>query len=181
MDFLNDRAEKAFDDALYNIWTFCTLFRDRVDDVEAQMKWLRKFRSMELLDMLEIWQCLGVLLRPLAECPRLALKHGIIQSRPPTSNNSKVILELEEWISYVQTRGLETLLPIVQWAEEEHTQRYTIVVGKELHKWERQRKIPYALFLKDAASKVYRELSLAEQPKHVAIPPTEIWGPTTDF
>lgn len=94
LDFLNDRAEKAFDDALYNIWIFCTLFRDRMGDLEEQMQWLRKFKSTELLDMLEIWQCLGVLLRPLAESPNLARKHGIIQSRPTTSNNSKVLVEL---------------------------------------------------------------------------------------
>lgn len=93
MDFLNDRAERAFDDALYNIWIFCTLFRDRRESAERQMEWLRGFGSMELLDILEIWQCLGVLLRPLAESTELARKYGIIQSRLPV-NDSEVILEL---------------------------------------------------------------------------------------
>lgn len=106
MDFLNDGAEKAFDDALYNIWTFCLLFRDRADDVETQMRWLRKFGPKELLDILEIWQCLGVLLRPLAECPKLALKHGIIKSRPPTSNNSKVIIELGKKLHLFKFRDI---------------------------------------------------------------------------
>lgn len=93
MDFFNDRAERAFDDALYNIWTFCTLFRHRRESIERQMEWLRKFGSMELFDILEIWQCLGVLLRPLADSPELARKYGIIQSRTPT-NDSEVLLEL---------------------------------------------------------------------------------------
>lgn len=99
MDFHNDRAEKAFDDALYNIWTFCTLFRDQVERVEKQMRWLRKFSSMELLDILEIWQCLGVLLRPLIESPELARKHGVIQKRPSTINNPEVLVELGEKFS----------------------------------------------------------------------------------
>lgn len=93
----------------------------------------------------------------------------------------RLIRNIEEWISYVRTQGLDTLLPIVEWAEAEHTQRYIIVVGKGLNRWRRQHKMPYSLFLKDAASKVYRELSLAEKPKHVDISPTGSWGPTTDF
>lgn len=90
-------------------------------------------------------------------------------------------LGTEEWISYVQTRGLDTLLPIVEWAETEHTQRYAIVVGKGLSKWKRQQKATYSLFLKDAASKVYGELLLAEEPEHATISAAESWGPTTDF
>lgn len=93
MDFLNDGAERAFDNALYNIWAFCTIFRDRRESAERQMEWLRNFNSSELFDILEIWQCLGVLLRPLADSPELARKHGIIQGRPPP-NDSEVILEL---------------------------------------------------------------------------------------
>lgn len=204
LDFLNDRAERAFDDALYNIWIFCILFRDRRESAERQMEWLRGFGSMELFDILETWQCLGVLLRPLADNTELARKYGIIQSRLPT-NDSEVLSELgnnhllfcgwklreqrliapreyiEEWISYVQTQGLDTLLPIVEWAESEHIQRYTIVVGKGLNRWRRQHKTPYSLFLKDTASKVYRELSLAEKPKNMDTSPVGSWGPTTDF
>lgn len=78
-------------------------------------------------------------------------------------------------------RGLDSLLPIVEWAEAEHVQRYTIVVGKGLHKWRKQHKTPYSLFLKGPANKVYRELALAEGPKHMDISPTGSWGPTTDF
>lgn len=93
MDFLNDGAERAFDNALFSIWGFCMTFRDRRESGGSQMEWLRRFGSSELLDILEIWQCLGVLLRPLADSPELAHKYGIIQSRPP-SNDSEVISEL---------------------------------------------------------------------------------------
>lgn len=93
LDFLNDRAEKAFDNALYNIWIFCILFRDRRESSERQMEWLRGFGTMELFDILETWQCLGVLLRPLADSTDLARKYGIIQSRLPT-NDSEVLSEL---------------------------------------------------------------------------------------
>lgn len=204
LDFHNDRAEKAFDNALYNIWIFCILFRDRRESAERQMEWLRGFGTMELFDILETWQCLGVLLRPLADSTELARKCGIIQSRLP-ANDSEVLLEMgnnppppprclcwklrliapreyiEEWICYVQTQGLDTLLPIVEWAESDHVQRYTIIIGKGLNRWRRQHKRPYSLFLKDSASKVYRELSLAEKPKHMDTSPVGSWGPTTDF
>lgn len=93
MDFLNDGAERSFDNALFSIWGFCMTFRDRRESGGSQMEWLRRFGSSELLDILEIWQCLGVLLRPLADSPELARKYGIIQSRPP-SNDSEVISEL---------------------------------------------------------------------------------------
>lgn len=93
MDFFNDGAERAFDNALFSIWGFCMTFRDRRESGGSQMAWLRRFGSSEILDILEIWQCLGVLLRPLADSPELARKHGIIQN-PPPSNDSEVISEL---------------------------------------------------------------------------------------
>lgn len=95
MDFQNRTAERAFEDALYNIWMFCIIFKNKVEDVDKQMEWLRGFKLGELLDILEIWQCLGVLLRPLADSPELARKHGVIQNRPLSSNYStEVVFEL---------------------------------------------------------------------------------------
>ncbi|KAI5851521.1 hypothetical protein DFP73DRAFT_471494 [Morchella snyderi] len=184
MDFHNQGAEQEFDDALYNIWTFCIVFKGRVGEkyLERQAEWWRrKNMSMrELMDVLEIWGCLGVLLRPFMDAPELARRHGVIENRPMSSTYvTEVMIELEQWISYLQTQGLDTIKLIVESPETDHNKRYAIVIAKGLNQWRKKghHKKPHVMFLKDSVSRVYKELSLVQNV------PTFIggsWGPTTD-
>lgn len=204
MDFHNQRAEQVFDDALYNIWTFCIVFKGQVGEkyLERQAEWWRR-RNMSmrgLLDVLEIWGCLGVLLRPFVDAPELARRHGVIENRPMSSTYATEVMvelgqfvsliklstakiktngHLEQWISYLQTQGLDTIKLIVESPEADHNKRYAIVIAKGLNQWRTKghQKKPYPMFLKDSASRVYKELSLVQNvPTFIG----DSWGPTTD-
>ena len=102
----DEQRALELDDAFWRVWTFCKMFGDstcRTDDRDAQMNWLRGGRDAEeaddatpasmqgpfgrgngdglsadnLWDMLEIWTCLGVLVRGFHGRTQLARQYGI--------------------------------------------------------------------------------------------------------
>lgn len=162
--------EAAFDDALFNVWTFSLRFSGAaaLDDVAGQMAWLRSRRLglQQLRDLLEVYQCIGAVLCPLTTDLSLAAKAGVV----PDLGDDRV-LEMEEgvelWVVYLQTLALDTLRPVVEAREEDEAGRWDAIVRQGLWRWhiahEPARKTALRRYLKTAVGLVYAELSDIER------------------
>ena len=174
-------------DALFNVWTFCARFC-ATDDGAAEMAFLRHFSLDELLDMLKAWTCLSVLLRPFLMEDRLARLYGVVKLSPKTVDGTidarkEVLDQLEDFVAFLQMKGLETLLPIVRWGEHDHNQRYAIVNAKGLARYRESLglEVRHRRFLTEAAGKVFKEKSVERRRRSSSTASSEGWGPTIEF
>lgn len=154
----------ATEEALFNVWSYCTLFAPSSSSLDAQEEWLQSscFSNEQVLDMLKVWNCISVLLQPFLKEERLARMYGIVTTpKDAEGAEAKVLGELEDFVEGLLVRGLDTLLPIVRWGEEEHNQRYAIVVAKGLHRV-RNNGVERGRFLKEVASGVYMRMCISE-------------------
>jgi len=152
------------EEALFNVWSYCTLFVPPSSSHDAQEEWLQSsgFSKEQVLDMLKVWNCISVLLQPFLKEERLARMYGIVTTpKDAEGAEVKVLRELEGFVEGLLVRGLDTLLPIVRWGEEEHNQRYAIVVAKGLNKV-RNNGAESERFLKEVASGVYKRMCISE-------------------
>jgi hypothetical protein len=184
--FLLSASDSELEEALFNVWAFCLQFSPssprREDGRRSrEEKWLRSFSMRSMHIMLEVWNCLAYLLRPFLLAPKLARAYGVVDSPEGTVEDEiKAHQQLEDFIAYLQTRGLETLLPILRWGEDDHNQRYAIIAAKGLNRWHKEEGEKYRGFLKEAVKKVYKEKSLKEM-KTAKVSPCKSWGPTFEF
>ncbi|KAG0641419.1 hypothetical protein HOY80DRAFT_883242 [Tuber brumale] len=154
----------ATEEALFNVWSYCTLFAPTLSPHNAQEEWLQRggFSKEQVLDMLKVWNCISVLLQPFLKEERLARMYGVVTTPKDAEGvEAKVLKELEGFVEGLLARGLDTLLPIVRWGEEEHNQRYAIVVAKGLNKV-RSDGAERGRFLKEVAGEVYMRMCISE-------------------
>ncbi|PWW73631.1 hypothetical protein C7212DRAFT_18924, partial [Tuber magnatum] len=154
----------ATEEALFNVWSYCTLFHPTSSPQSEQEEWLRRsgFSKELVLDMLKVWNCISVLLQPFLKEERLARMYGVVTTPTDAEGaGAKVLEELEGFVEGLLVRGLDTLLPIVRWGEGEHNQRYAIVVAKGLHKV-RNGGAERGRFLKEVAGEVYKQMCVSE-------------------
>ncbi|KAL2414772.1 hypothetical protein ABEF95_012216 [Exophiala dermatitidis] len=132
----DDRRKEEVDNALWRVWTFCTLFgntggQDTVSQMEID--WLNGSKSInnehlgpgfsvgngqgleiqELEDMIEMWQCLRQLVSGFGGREEEAKQYGVFDNldchlRDPTSERQ----HLSEWISYLLALGPQTVLSV---------------------------------------------------------------------
>ncbi|KAI5847534.1 hypothetical protein BZA05DRAFT_405140 [Tricharina praecox] len=160
--------EKAFDDAIFHVWAFSLHFSEALSNVAGQISWLksRRLGMQQLRDLLEVYQCIGVLLCPLTTDLSLAVKAGVVPEL-----GKHCVLEMEEgvelWVVYLQTLDLETLRPVIEAEEEDEAGRWDAIVRQGLWRWHMAehpaRKTALRRFLKAAVGQVYAELSDIER------------------
>ncbi|KAA8900480.1 hypothetical protein FN846DRAFT_892095 [Sphaerosporella brunnea] len=182
--------DEAFDEAILNVWGFSVLFSSRIGEKEAQVAWLksRNFSIQELKDLLEVYQCIGVLLGPLTSDISLAVKAGVVEELGEGRQ-----LETEEavelWAVWLQTLDLQTLRPVIEVPEEDEAGRWDAIVRAGLWRWNgkenrmRVRKNMLRLHLKGAVGEVYKELSERERRGSLEEKwgPESLWGATCEF
>ncbi|RPA99038.1 hypothetical protein L873DRAFT_1789850 [Choiromyces venosus 120613-1] len=183
-EYLCPGSAFATEEALFNVWSYCTLFTPSTstqeeEEEEEEEEWLQAsaFTKDQLLDMLKVWNCISVLLQPFLKEERLARMYGVVTTpRDAEDVEAKVLKELEGFVEGLLVRGLDTLLPIVRWGEEEHNQRYAIVVAKGLNKV-RSCGGGGGRFLKEVAGGVYMRMCISEE-RGKGSPGLLGWGPT---
>ncbi|KAK5191081.1 hypothetical protein LTR92_008800 [Exophiala xenobiotica] len=129
----NEERVNQIDNALWRIWTFCTLFRDMAGQgstSQAQVDWLNGSRASnknmgagfaigngkgltttELEDMNGFWQCLRTLLSGFQGHESEAKQAGVFDNwhlRETTTESQ----HLGEWICYLLTLGPQTVLAL---------------------------------------------------------------------
>jgi hypothetical protein len=128
-----DRS-KQIDDALWRIWTFCTLFGNSVNQTapeQTEIDWLKGrkaggtkklgagfaigngngLETRELEDMSEMWQCLQTLVSGFHNREQEAKRHGIFDNwhlRESTTDSE----HLAEWTYYLLAQGPQTILTL---------------------------------------------------------------------
>ncbi|KIW97065.1 uncharacterized protein Z519_02457 [Cladophialophora bantiana CBS 173.52] len=130
----DDTRKSQIDDALWRIWTFCTLFGDSVGQsgpAQTEIDWLNGSRAAnnkqlgagfaigngkglmthELEDMNEMWQCLQILVSGFRGREHEAKRYGVFDNwhlRETTSESQ----HLAEWTSYLLALGPQTVLSL---------------------------------------------------------------------
>ncbi|EXJ72126.1 uncharacterized protein A1O5_04630 [Cladophialophora psammophila CBS 110553] len=130
----DDARKSQIDDALWRIWTFCTLFGDTVGQsgpAQTEIDWLNGSRAAnnkqlgagfaigngkglmthELEDMNEMWQCLQILVSGFRGREQEAKRYGVFDNwhlRETTSESQ----HLTEWTSYLLALGPQTVLSL---------------------------------------------------------------------
>jgi hypothetical protein len=158
--------ENAFDDAIFNVWSFCARFARTPGETEEQVSWLesRALGMPELRDMLEVYACLGVLLSPLTTDLSRAVKAGIIEELGVGQQAEIETREgLDLWIIHLQMQDMELIRPVFEVGEEDEAGRWDAVVKNGLAEWSRDDDNALKLFLKGAVGRVYAELSDVER------------------
>ncbi|KIW47585.1 uncharacterized protein PV06_00271 [Exophiala oligosperma] len=124
---------KQIDNALWRIWTFCSLFGNtmgRTSPPQAELDWLNGSKAAnknmgadfavgngsglttgELEDMIEIWQCLQRLLSGFQGRESEAKKAGVFDNWHLRETTTEA-QHLGEWISYLLTLGPQTILAL---------------------------------------------------------------------
>ncbi|KAI9682511.1 MAG: hypothetical protein M1829_000303 [Trizodia sp. TS-e1964] len=115
--------------------------------------------SGELWDMMEIWTCLGVLIRGFQGKPELARDHGVFRGQDVEEGNlDKEHIVLEEWACYLLTLGPQVILDLATPSEQSALEGFTIAAKNGWTVWE----APAAggsrgTFLKEAVTRIYEE------------------------
>ncbi|OAP57068.1 hypothetical protein AYL99_09181 [Fonsecaea erecta] len=130
----DDNRKSQVDDALWRIWTFCTLFGNTVGQstpVQTEIDWLNGSRAAtnkqlgagfaigngkgltthELEDINEMWQCLQILMSGFHGREQEAKRYGVFDNwhlRDTTSESQ----HLMEWTSYLLALGPQTVLSL---------------------------------------------------------------------
>ncbi|KAH0846551.1 hypothetical protein FOPE_11049 [Fonsecaea pedrosoi] len=130
----DDERKSRIDDALWRIWTFCTLFGNTVGQsgpAQTEIDWLKGTRAAsnkhlgagfaigngngltthELEDMNEMWQCLQILVSGFRGREQEAKRYGVFDNwhlRDTTSESQ----HLTEWTSYLLALGPQTVLSL---------------------------------------------------------------------
>jgi hypothetical protein len=167
------------DDALWRIWAFCKIFgcgKNREEDIVVQMDWLKGMNKTlenapeyfasgnegglsaeQLFDMMELWNCLGVLLQPFEGRAIQAREFGIYENtdiRGGDIDGEEAMLD--EWYYYLLTLGLPTVLDLAALCRQADPSAFKLAQQHGWNEWE-----PPAFggtrrnFLKEAASRVY--------------------------
>lgn len=176
--------EIAFDGALHHLWAFSLIFNSSkrlstsTDDVSAQSHWLRQLNlSMrQLKDILEVYQCIGVLLCPLTEDLRAAVQAGVIDVLPVRADMETA---LELWVMQLQTLELGKIVRVLEmadekfsgedrWSEVQSSGLAGITAGENRRMW-----------LKCAVGEVYKELQDLE--RRSIVPRKGVWGQTISY
>jgi hypothetical protein len=174
-------SDGAFDSALLNMWSFSLHFSERIGDTPGQVAWLksRHLDVQQLKDLLEIYQCIGVLLCPLTTDLELAVNAGVAERE-----NCEDDAEL--WVVWLQTRELVTLWPVLVAEEEDEAARWDAVVQAGLWEWDRSgnrqrtRRNCLRLYLKAAVGEVFKELSALERARR-GREKEGVWGETWEL
>ncbi|KAL2429040.1 hypothetical protein ABEF95_012381 [Exophiala dermatitidis] len=134
----DDRRKEEVDNALWRIWTFCTLFgntmgKEQAEVAQVEIDWLNGSKSInnehlgpgfsigngqglgiqELEDMNEMWQCLRQLVSGFGGREEEAKQYGVFENLnchlpDPISEHQ----HLNEWISYLLALGPQTVLSV---------------------------------------------------------------------
>ncbi|KIX98121.1 uncharacterized protein Z520_06201 [Fonsecaea multimorphosa CBS 102226] len=130
----DDDRKARVDDALWRIWTFCTLFGNTVGQsgpAQTEIDWLNGSRAAtnkqlgagfaigngkglathELEDMNEMWQCLQILMSGFYGREQEAKRYGVFDNwhlRDTTSESQHLV----EWTSYLLALGPQTVLSL---------------------------------------------------------------------
>lgn len=188
------------DDALWRIWTFCTLFGNSVgqsDPSPTEIDWLsgsaavknkqlgagfaigngKGLSTRELEDMDELWHCLQVLVSGFHGRSQEAHQFGIFDNwhlREATSETA----HLAEWTSYLLARGPETVLSVSSCSFEQAK-----MLG--LTRWPAPPAgQSRASFLTAAIAQIYQQRLLQEATQRAAqfsIPRAPVHRPTRSF
>lgn len=196
-----DETRKAqIDDALWRIWTFCALFGNTVGQSgpsQTEIDWLNGSKASnnkqlgagfaigngtglatpELEDMIEMWQCLQVLVSGFLGRVQEAQKFGVFDNwhlRETTSESQ----HLAEWTSYLLALGPQTILSVSTCSFEQAKMlgltRWTAPPAGQSR----------TLFLASAISQVYQERVLQQATRRAAqfsIPRDPLHRPTRSF
>ncbi|OQU99631.1 hypothetical protein CLAIMM_05239 [Cladophialophora immunda] len=202
----DDVRKSQIDDALWRIWTFCTLFGNTVGQsgpAQTEIDWLNGSRAAsnkqlgagfaigngkglmthELEDMNEMWQCLQILMSGFRGREQEAKRNGVFDNwhlRDTTSESQ----HLAEWTSYLLALGPQTVLSLSSCSFEQAK-----MLG--LTNWP----VPQAgqsrsSFLTTAIAQVYQErvledatrraarMSLRHMPGQISVPRVPVHRPT---
>jgi hypothetical protein len=175
----DDDDAAAFDSALLHMWTFSLHFSHLPSDTAAQISYLKSLHLslQQLKDLLEIYQCIGVLLCPLTTNLELAVNAGVAERESCEE-------DAELWVVWLQTQELSTLWPVLVAREEDEAARWDAVVQRGLWEWDRSgnrgrgRRKGLRLYLKGAVGEVYKELCEQERRGREKCGGEGVWGET---
>ncbi|KKY21960.1 putative f-box domain protein [Phaeomoniella chlamydospora] len=113
--------------------------------------------ATQLYDMLEIWNCLGVLLQPLSTDVLQAKHQGVLQKYVGSDTNRE-LETLEEWICYILTLGPSTVLSLCPTAPDVTGPSFARAKVCGWTKWTPP-ELGYSrsAFLKEAVTRLYSE------------------------
>ncbi|ENI10956.1 hypothetical protein COCC4DRAFT_67863 [Bipolaris maydis ATCC 48331] len=195
----NPSESARVDDALWRIWSFCTIFgsgKGREDDVVAQMDWLNGgtiahqetctfsisgtdfmndtlvgasesfgkgneggLSAEQLFDIMELWNCLGVLLQSFEGRTVQARQAGIYDDTEIRGGDiDGEEMMLDEWCYYLMTFGPAAVLKLTGPYHPSDPKGFTIAAENGWINWKpptpgnTRRK-----FLREAASRIYED------------------------
>ncbi|KAL1649740.1 hypothetical protein SLS61_006396 [Didymella pomorum] len=112
----------------------------------------------QLFDMMELWNCLGVLLQGFQGRTADARKFGIYEDTDVRGGDiDGEELMLDEWCHHLLSHGLATVLVLARPCRENSGVAFTLADARGLTKWNPVYGSSKRSFLKEAASRVYED------------------------
>ncbi len=197
---------QRFDDALWRIWSFCSVFgsrKGRETDVTGQLDWLKGgilahnqdltattninldfdmisvllnapeffaagnedgLIAEQLYDILEMWNCLRVMLQGYHDRTVEARGYGVFDDVDVTGEDEEEVL-LEEWTAHLMTLGPAVILQMAEHAREPSSAGFALAQANGWTEWS------FSLdegsqraFLKEPISRLYDERISAASP-----------------
>ncbi|KAF3008807.1 hypothetical protein E8E13_010590 [Curvularia kusanoi] len=113
----------------------------------------------QLFDMMELWNCLGVLLQGFQTRTAEARKHGVYDETDVRGGDiDGEELMLDEWCHHLLSFGLAEILELARPCYENTSAAFTLAKEKGLTKWKPPlENSSKRSFLKEAASRVYED------------------------